>query len=48
MSLEGDTVMLLNMEDNVRISAREVLVYGNKITYDCDITAEAERCGALL
>lgn len=37
VSLEGDTVMLLNMEDNVRISAREVLVYGNKITYDCDI-----------
>ena len=35
--LEGDTVMLLNMEDDVRVSAREVLVYGSKITYDCNI-----------
>ena len=37
VSLEGDVVMLLNMEDNVQISAREVLVYGSKITHDCDI-----------
>ena len=37
VSLEGDVVMLLNMEDDVRISAREVLVYGSKITHDCDI-----------
>ena len=35
--LEGDTVMLLNMEDDVRVRAREVLVYGGKITYDCNI-----------
>lgn len=38
--LEGDTVILLNMEDDVRIRAREVLVYGSKITYDCDIRLE--------
>lgn len=37
VSLEGDTVMLLDMEDDVRITAREVLVYGSKITYDCSI-----------
>lgn len=35
--LEGDTVMVLNLEDDVRISAREVLVYGSKMTYDCSI-----------
>lgn len=37
VSLEGDTVMLLDMEDDVRVAAREVLVYGSKITYDCSI-----------
>ena len=35
--LEGDTVMVLNLEDDARISAREVLVYGSKMTYDCSI-----------
>ena len=35
--LEGDTVMVLNMEDDVVVSAREILIYGTKITYDCII-----------
>lgn len=34
VSLEADTVIVLNVEDDVRISAREVLFYGGKITYD--------------
>ncbi len=36
--LEADTVILLNMEDDVKVLANELLVYGNKITYDCEIT----------
>lgn len=35
--LEADTIILLNMEDDVKVTAREILVYGNKITYDCEI-----------
>ena len=34
VSLEADTVIVLNVEDDVRISAREVLFYGGKLTYD--------------
>lgn len=33
--LEADIVIVLNMEDDVKISAREILVYGGKITHDC-------------
>lgn len=36
--LDADTIILLNMEDDVKVTAREILVYGNKITYDCEIT----------
>lgn len=36
--LEADTIILLNMEDDVKVLTRELLVYGNKITYDCKIT----------
>ena len=32
--LEADTVIVLNVEDDVRISAREILFYGGKFTYD--------------
>ncbi len=35
--LEADTIILLNMEDDVKVQTRELLVYGNKITYDCEI-----------
>ena len=34
VSLDADTVIVLNVEDDVRISAREVLFYGGKFTYD--------------
>lgn len=45
VSLSADTVMVLNMEDDVRVSAREVLVYGGKMTYDVKI--ELRRGGVL-
>ena len=32
--LDADTVIVLNVEDDVRISAREILFYGGKLTYD--------------
>lgn len=35
--LDADTIILLNMEDDVKVLTRELLVYGNKITYDCEI-----------
>ena len=35
--LDADTIIALNLEDDVKISAREILIYGNKITYDCEI-----------
>jgi len=34
VSLDADVIMILNLEDDVEISAREILFYGSKITYD--------------
>jgi curved DNA-binding protein CbpA len=34
VSLEADTIIALNLEDDVKISAREILLYGSKVTYD--------------
>jgi len=34
VSVNADTVIVLNAEDDVIISAREILFYGNKFTYD--------------
>lgn len=34
VSLEADTIIVLNVEDDVVLSAREVLFYGGKLTYD--------------
>jgi len=34
VSLDADTVIVLNVEDNVTISAREILFYGGKLTFD--------------
>ncbi|MBA4437051.1 MAG: J domain-containing protein [Nitrosopumilus sp.] len=34
VSINADTVIVLNVEDDVIISAREVLFYGGKFTYD--------------
>lgn len=38
VDLDGDSVMMLNMEDDVSIRGREILIYGNKITYDVDVS----------
>lgn len=35
--LEADTLIVLNVEDDVILSAREVLIYGGKFTYDSTI-----------
>ena len=32
--LDADTIIVLNAEDDVIISAREILFYGGKLTYD--------------
>ena len=34
VTLEADTIIALNLEDDVKISAREIFLYGSKITYD--------------
>jgi len=34
VSLDADTIIALNLEDDVRIRGREILLYGSKITYD--------------
>ena len=32
--LEADTIIALNLEDDIKIKAREILLYGSKVTYD--------------
>lgn len=34
VSLEADTIIALNLEDDVKINGREILLYGSKVTYD--------------
>ncbi len=34
VSLDADTIVVLNVEDNVTLSAREILFYGGKFTHD--------------
>ncbi|MBT5201783.1 MAG: DnaJ domain-containing protein [Thaumarchaeota archaeon] len=34
VTVDADTVIVLNIEDDVRISAREILFYGSKFTFD--------------
>ena len=34
VTLDADTIIVLNVEDNVILSAREILFYGGKLTYD--------------
>jgi len=43
--LDADTVMVLNAEDDVVISARELFFYGSKMTYDT--TIELKRGGTI-
>ncbi len=37
VSVDADTIIVLNVEDDVKISAREILFYGGKLTYDSTI-----------
>ena len=32
--LDADTIIVLNLEDDIRIRGREILIYGSKVTYD--------------
>ena len=34
VSLQADTIIALNLEDDIKIKGREILLYGSKITYD--------------
>ena len=37
VSLDGKTIIALNLEDDVTIRAKEILIYGPKVTYDVEI-----------
>ncbi len=37
VSINGDTVIALNLEDDVKLRGREILIYGSKVTYDVEI-----------
>jgi curved DNA-binding protein CbpA len=37
VSVDADTIIVLNIEDDVKISAREILFYGGKLTFDSEI-----------
>jgi len=37
VSLIADSIIVLNVEEDVILSAREILFYGSKLTYDCVI-----------
>ncbi len=45
VDLEADTIIALNLEDDVKIKGREILLYGNKITYD--VIIELKKDGIL-
>jgi len=42
VSLDADSILILNLEDDVQINAREILIYGNKITFDSVIKLKKE------
>ena len=43
--LEAETIIALNLEDGVKISARNILLYGSKVTYD--VIIELKKGGIL-
>ena len=43
--LEADTIIALNLEDDVILKGREILLYGNKVTYD--VVIELKKNGLL-
>ena len=40
VSLDADSIIVLNVEDDVQITAREILFYGEKLTYDSIIESK--------
>ncbi len=42
VSLEADTIIALNLEDDITISGREILLYGSKVTYDVIINLKKD------
>ena len=38
VKLEADTIMVINLEDNVKIKGKNISILGNKVTYDVEIT----------
>ncbi|TRZ70865.1 MAG: J domain-containing protein [Nitrosopumilaceae archaeon] len=45
VSLDADSIMVLTLEDDVQINAREILLYGSKITYD--VIIKLKKCGMI-
>lgn len=37
VKIEADTIIVLNLEDDVLIKGREIMIYGHKVTYDVKI-----------
>lgn len=37
VKLEADTIMVINLEDNVKIKGRDISILGNKVTHDVEI-----------
>ena len=37
VTLQADTIVALNLEDDAQLIAREILIYGHKVTYDVKI-----------
>lgn len=37
VKLEADTIMVINLEDNVKVKGRDISILGNKVTYDVEI-----------
>lgn len=42
VSLEADTIIALNLEDDIKIRGREIFLYGSKVTYDVIIELKKE------
>ena len=38
VKLEADTIMVINLEDNVKVKGRDISILGNKVTYNVEIT----------
>ncbi len=44
VSLDGDSIIALNLEDDVKIKGREILIYCHKVTYDVEIELKKKGC----